>query len=199
MKASLKVIAAGLLLLVVAIAIFSGGDEEAEEDVTLAVASADADADESAVPDTGRMSRREYSSFQRSQLDVVDESLQFSKGMQNCAVMQTGDSRLKLPSGSLLVGFSDCMDGAYEGFAVKAADADVIAEDALDGAGKNCHAALRSYRVALDDLAGAAARIHKAGSLLRFEELSVASRDLPHASKRYAKFATNVLAACEPR
>lgn len=185
---TIKAIGGGLLLLIVAIAIFSGGDDE---DESAAPASASAEAvGESAGSDTGRMSSGEYETFQSAQADVVDESLQFSEGIQKCAVIgQTGD----------LVGFSDCMDEAYDGFEDKAGYADFIAEDTLDDTAKKCQGALRSYRIVLDDLTGAASRLHQAGSLLQFDELTSASQDLPRASKRYVKFATNALAACEPR
>jgi hypothetical protein len=188
------VVAALLLIGILAPAPDEGGaDTVAQATTTVAETTAPATTEEEvevAKPeDTGRMSENEYDTFRRVQSEVVDESLQFSEEVQACAVIgQTGD----------LPGFRDCIDEAYSGFEEDAQTAYAVAQDTLNDVDKQCKRALNSYMIVLNDFAEAVSAVHESGRLLQFAELTAASNRLPRQSKRYAKFATNALLACEP-
>lgn len=116
--------------------------------------------------------------------------MQFSEEIQACAVIgQTGD----------LVGFRDCVETAYSGFEEDALSARAIADDTLDDVGKQCQAALRSYSTVLADYFGVVKTAYAVARQLEFDLLTPAYEALPAASRRYAKFSGNAIAACQPR
>jgi hypothetical protein len=139
--------------------------------------------------DSGRMSETEYEQFALAQSEVIDESLQFGEEVQKCS---------QIGLAGQVAEFSTCMDEAYSGFEEDVNLAGYIATDTLDDVADRCRAALNSYTTVLSDYAATVKAMHRAGSLLQFDRLAAASDALPGAAKRYSKFATNALSACNP-
>lgn len=179
----IKSIGGVIVLIIIAVAIFSGGGKKEEK--TTAPASA-----QSGHADSGRMSQGEFTSFRDAHQGVVDEGLQFSEGLQKCAV---------IGSAGELAAFSDCVDESYSGFEDKAGYADFTAQDLLDDTGRTCRAALVSYRVVLNDLTRTLGDIHRAGSLLQVDAMAAEAPEMAREARRYGKFAGNALRACKPR
>lgn len=143
----------------------------------------------SADRDTGRMSDTEYEEFSAAQSDFADEALQFSEEIQKCSVIGLAGQ---------LAEFSSCTHYAYGGVQDSAEYAYFISDDTLDDVAKRCRVVLRNYMSALDNLNAKMQAVERAGSLLQFEELTAASKQLPGPSQRYSRAALNALTACSP-
>lgn len=140
--------------------------------------------------DTGRMSDTEYSSFIGAHRELVDESLEFSDGIQACSVIgQTGD----------LAGFRTCVQESYSGLDEDVDFAIYTANELIDDTAKQCQAALRSYSTVTRAYQATVALVFDVSNRLAFDEFGGAYGALGPASTKYGKFSTNAIAACEPR
>lgn len=139
--------------------------------------------------DTGRMSDTEYSDFLGAHRELVDESLEFSDGIQACSVIgQTGD----------LAGFRTCVQESYSGLDEDVDFAIYTAIELIDDTAKQCQAALRSYSTVTRAYQATLALVFDVSNRLAFDEFDGAYGQLGPASTRYGKFSTNALTACEP-
>lgn len=141
-------------------------------------------------PDTGRMSDTEFQQFQRAHAELVDESLEFTEGIQTCSVIgQTGD----------LVGFRTCVQESYSGLDEDVEFAFFVATGTLEDVAKQCQAALRSYAKITRAYQATVALAFDVANRLDFDAFEGAYGALGPASRQYSKFSTNALAACAPR
>jgi hypothetical protein len=69
----------------------------------------------------------------------------------------------------------------------------------LDNTAKHCRAALKSYRIVLSNYDATLEVAQKAASNLQFDQMTAAFKLYVPATRRYAKFTLNALAACEPK
>lgn len=140
--------------------------------------------------DSGRMSDTEYASFQRAHQELLDESIEFSDGLQACSVIgQTGD----------LAGFRTCIQDAYSGLDEDIDFAIFTADDTLDDVARQCLAALRSYGKITRDYRAVVANTYDVSNRLDFDAFAAAFGELVPSTQRYQRFSTNALAACQPR
>ena len=140
--------------------------------------------------DTGRMSDGEYESFSRRLAEAIDESLQYSDGVQTCSVLGVNLE---------LAAYIACMDDSYSGFEEDAQTAYAVGDSLRSDVAKKCEKALNSYLKVLDRYATTVEAGYEAATALQFDRIETEFKKPPKAAKRYTKFHLNALGACAPR
>jgi hypothetical protein len=176
-------------LVVIMVALPSGGDED---DTPIATEASEPESETSPPAedaDTGRMSDGEFGLFERQVSDIDTELNQYSEQLPKCAVLIQAQA---------LADASTCISDAYDGLEGDMLGAYASVENLESDVAKGCLKALRLYKQRLDVFFGYMKTTNTAGANLQFEEFSVLANDSTRQARRYRQAKGWALDACAP-